>query len=57
MWGVKKTGKFLWFESTTVTSQALKMTSLNFVSMQFYAMFYKASTTLYYLYYTYATLA
>jgi len=57
MWGVQKTGKFLWFESTTVTSQALKMTSLNFVSMQFYAMFYKASTTLYYLYYTYATLA
>jgi len=42
-------GKFVQFELKTVTSQALKMTSLNFVSMfkQFYAMFYKPLTTLY----------
>jgi len=30
---VKNYGKFLWFELKTVTSQSLKMTSLNFVSM------------------------
>ena len=29
----KNYGKFLWFELKTVTSQSLKMTSLNFVSM------------------------
>jgi len=44
---VKKLWKKLWFELKTVTSQALKITSLNFVSMfkQFYAMFCKPSTT------------
>jgi len=43
-----KTMQILWFELKTVTSQALKMTSLNFVSMfkQFYAIFYKPSTSL-----------
>jgi len=43
--GTKNCGIFLWSESTTVTSQPLKMTSMNFVSMQFYAVFYKAFTT------------
>jgi len=39
-------GKYLWFELGTATSQALKMASLTFVSIkQFYAMFYKPSTT------------
>ena len=44
---VKKLWKILWFELKTVTSQALKMTSLNFVRVfkQFYATFYKPSTT------------
>jgi len=43
----KNYGKFLRFELKIVTSQALKMTSLNFVSMfkQLYAMFHKLATT------------
>jgi len=41
---VKICRKFLWFELATVTSQALKHDVLNFCQ-QFYAMFYKPSTT------------
>jgi len=63
VWGNKRTsknyGKFLRCELKTVTSQALKMTSLNFVSMfkQLYAMFYKPSTTLFTLHLRYIDLS
>jgi len=52
-------GKFLWIKLPIVTSQTMQCDVINFVNMfkQFYAMFYKPSTTLRSIYLRYTGLS